>query len=204
MHIRVSLLHGFTQVFNLLSGGLSRVFFFQDPYRLCGKLRAVFPDLTDQIMVGADGCLFSGKTMPQAFPCLAVDNTAIKAKHTMLRHVVYQILLHGQNSGLAHFHKFYTTIFQLCCRLHEIAAIGPQTGPVLCDQGNTRRTGKAGDVLSACKMLPHVLRLMEICCRHQIGIHMISLHQSAETRNSLCNFVHVIILTFHSDAWHPQ
>ena len=63
MHIRVSLLHGFAQVFNLLSSGLSCVFFFQDPYRLCGKLRAVFPDFADQVMLGTDGCLLPGKTL---------------------------------------------------------------------------------------------------------------------------------------------
>ena len=63
VHIRVSLLHGFAQVFNLLGCGLSGIFLFQDPYWLCGKLWAVYPDFTDQVMIGTDGCLFPGKTL---------------------------------------------------------------------------------------------------------------------------------------------
>ena len=114
----------------------------------------------------------------------------------MLWHMLCQILLYGRHTRLAHFHQLHAAVFQFCGRLHEIAAIGPQTGPVLLDQGNAGGTGKAGDVFSAREMLAHVLGLVEVRGRHQVSIHMISLHQAAETRNSFCDLVHVVVLVF--------
>ena len=76
----------------------------------------------------------------------------------------------------ADFHQTDPAAGHLVCSLEEIAAIGPKSRVVSCDNGGSIGSGKACDKLSGLKVFPDIFTLMKISGGYNIGVDTFLCH----------------------------
>ncbi len=189
-------LHLRPQLGNLLSCGFAGISDVQHPYLFCRKFRAFLPEKADQILLAGNCHRFLFQAAEQSLTQLVIHYAAVKAQHAMFRHLICQILFDGRNTLLPHPEELYLTAVKLFSRLNKVAAVRPESCLAACDHGCSGGACEAGDKLSAFKMIPYILRLMEICCRHQVGVYSALLHQPAESLNPFIYCIHLQNLLF--------
>ena len=194
MHRRLTLFHLPAQICNLLLRRFSRILLFQNPDRVHRKRRAVVPDASNQILTLRNAYLFPGQCFRDALALGRIDHSAVKTQNPLFRHMFFQKFQRCRHALLTGAIKFHPAAGKLCCRLHKISAIRPETCVLHRNDRRSRRTGKACHIFPAFEIPAHVFRAMEIRCRNQICVHSTLRHLLAKLFNSLPN------LTSHFSA----
>ena len=162
--------HGLPDPLQLVPPGFPGVRLIQGPHGLGGQGGAVGPDLIHQVqpVVDAGPPVLGHPVVPAARP--GGHTAAVEAQHLVGLEAVPQELVQGGDPGLAHFHQTDTGVLQLRLRLEEVAAVGPQTGPLGEDQQGPGGAGEAGHVVSTGEVFAHVLAAVEVVGGDEIGV----------------------------------
>ena len=108
------------------------------------------------------------------------DCAAVEAQALARAQRFFQVCFFGRDVFFTHFAQCDAGTVKLLCSLQEIAAVGPQSGPVRCDEQRTRAAGKAGDIAAAFEVVADVFRTVEIVAGDQISVNFFLHHTPAQ------------------------
>ena len=123
---RIELLHLSLYTIDLALCLLARVLDIMHPDRLVASLRAILPDIVDEIKVGNQLTLLSLDELLQLFSGVRSEQRRAERKGTALREMILQVFDYGRRTGNACLHQLNAAVLQLDVRLYEETAVRPE------------------------------------------------------------------------------
>ncbi len=115
-----------------------------------------------------------------AFPLPGGNDPAIESQGLSFPHVLPQKLLDGGHPFIHHAEQFHPGALQFSFCLDKVTTVCPESGPLLPYQKCTVGTGKIAEIFPHLEVVIHILRMVEIRCRHHIEIHTTVCHLRPE------------------------
>ena len=190
--VRAFLHQGSAQVHQLFRAGLAHHVRRQLEGGLGREGGAIRPDLAHQVILAGDGRAALFRQLAQVLRLTGGHHAAVEGQDLPLLQVLLQIGIQRGDAGLAHLHQVDAGALQLIRRLQEVAAVGPQSGPIRADQQRASAASKAADPLAGLEVAGKVLRAMEVVGGNKAIIHAVLCHRGAQVNKLLTHRVHIL------------
>ena len=177
--------HMSAQAIQLVLSGSAGIFLFQNPNGGSRKSRPVGPDPAHQILCFHKADILGIQRFMQGIRKSSLYGPSVIAQGLAGFQTGRDPFCKSGDAGLSHLLQKDARICQLVRSLQEISAVCPEGRFLHCHGQGSGRSGEAGHISPAFKIIPHIFRSVEIAAHDQIGVDPGLFHQAAQGFDSL-------------------